>query len=64
MTANSFGDVLVLLVGLLFSSSTMSLVVHGWVVVDELAKGLLAELGRQVLLVAVEQVPNTVALLK
>ena len=42
----------------------MSLVVHGRVVVNELAKGLLAELGRQVLLVAVKQVPNTIALLK
>ena len=46
VTAGSFLDVLILLVGLLFCSATMSsLVVHGRVVVDKLAKGLFAELG-------------------
>ena len=39
-------------------------IVHGRTVVDELAKGLLPELGRHVLLIAVQQVANTVTLLE
>ena len=61
VAARALLDMRILLVLLLFR---IWVVVHGCWVVDELAEGLLAELGGQILLVAVKQVAYTVALLE
>ena len=60
MAARALLDMRVLFVLLLFRIGT----VHRLMVVDELAEGLLPELGRHVLLIAVKQVSNTVSLLE